>query len=136
MKYGSPDLTIEVDSTDETGSDMIDLSEYVDTINELNIEAMLQEGHGFGESWVKQLFTGVKQGNDLTLEGFYDDTATSGPDAVLKAIGETRQVAITWGGTNKSTFSAVIKNYVRKPVRNELTKYSCTLAPSGEIEEA
>jgi len=131
-KYGSPDLTITVE--DATASSQ-DLTQYIDTINELNIEALLQEGHAFGDDWVKQLFTGVKRGNDLTVEGFYDDTASTGPDAVLNSIGDTREVVITWGGTKTSTFDAVIKNYVRKPVRGELTRFSCTLAITGEVSE-
>lgn len=135
-KYGSPDFKVEVDGTDTTGGNLVDLSAYVDTVNELNIEAMLQEGHGFGKSWVEQLYTGMKKGNDLTLEGFYDDTATTGPHAVLNSLGSSRQVKLTWGGSKTSTFAVVIKNYVRKPVRGELTRFSCTLSPSGEVTEA
>ena len=131
-KYGSPHLKITVTDSEEQEKD---LTQYIDTINELNIEALLQEGHAFGDEWVKQLFTGVKRGNDLTVEGFYDDDAT-GPDAILNAIGDTRKVVITWGSTKTSTFDAVIKNYVRKPVRGELTRFSCTLAITGEVVEA
>ncbi len=133
-KYGSPSIVIEVDGTDDTGADMHDLSEYIDTINELNIEAMAQEGHGFGEDWVKQLFTGVKRGQPVTVEGFYDDES-DGPDEVLNAPGDTRTVKLTWGGGKYSTFAGFISNYVRRPVRNELTRFTATLSPSGEVEE-
>lgn len=135
MKYGSPDLKIEIDGTDESGSDMINLSQYIDTINDVTIEAILQEGHGFGKTWVEQLWTKMKQCNAITVEGFYDDTATSGPDAVLNAIGETRKVEITWGGSKKTSFAAVITSYGRTPTKNELTRYSCTLTPTGEVTE-
>lgn len=131
-KYSSVDFKIEI--SDETGQ-LIDLSSYIDTVNELNIEALLQEGHAFGDAWVKQLFTGVKQGQAVTAEGFYDDAA-GGPNEVLNALGDTRNVVLTWGGANKSTFSVIITNYSRKPVRGELTKFSSTLTPTGEITEA
>ena len=137
-KYGSPEIKIEVDGTDNTGMDMKDLSEYVDTINEINIEALLQEGHAFGDDWVKQLFTGIKRGNAITLEGFYDDTATTGPDAVLNSIGDTRKVKITYDGDTGAKytyFDAVIQNYIRRPVRGELTRYACPLMPTGEMLE-
>ena len=96
---------------------------------------MLQEGHAFGDGWVKQFATGVKQGNSFNVGGFYDDTATTGPDAILNAIGDTRTVQITWGSSNITTFEAVIKDYKRKPVRGELTRFDSELVPTGEVEE-
>jgi hypothetical protein len=131
-KYGSPDLSITVEDSLAAAQD---LSAYIDTINELNLEALLQESTAFGDDWVKNLFTGVKRGNPLTVEGFYDDTASTGPDAVLNALGDTREVVITWGGSKTSTFDAIITNYSRKPVRGELTRFSCTLTPTGEVSE-
>ena len=131
-KYGSEDLTIKIDN--DLGAAK-DLSSYIDTINEFTVEALLQEGHAFGDAWVKQLFTGVKRGNALTVEGFYDDTATDGPDAILNAIGDTRGVEITWGGSKKSTFDAIITSYSRRPVRGDLTRFSCVLTPTGEVSE-
>jgi len=133
MKYGSPDLKFEI-GADDSGTSMVDLSEYVDTINELNIEAPLQEGHGFGHAWVKQLWSKIKQCNPVTVEGFYDDSP-GGPHETLNAIGEVRPVSITWGGSKKSSFDAVITNYSRTPSRGELTRYSCTLTSSGAVEE-
>lgn len=131
MKRNSVEFGIKVaDKTDQ----LVDLSSYIDTVNELNIEALLQEGHAFGDSWVKQVFTGIKQGQSVTVEGFYDD-AVGGPNEVLNDIGATRQVEMNWGGTKKSTFDSIITNYVRQPVRGELTRFSCTLTPTGEITE-
>ncbi len=132
-KYGSPDLSITIGDSSEQAQD---LSQYIDTINEFRITALLQEGHAFGDEWVKQLFTGAKRGEPLTVEGFYDDTESTGPDAVLNSIGDTREVVITWGGSKTTTFDAVITDYSRKPVRGELTRFSCTLTPTGVVEEA
>lgn len=131
MKRSSVEFGVEVaDKTDQ----LVNLSSFIDTVNELSIEALLQEGHTFGDAWVKQFFTGVKQGQAVTVEGFYDDSV-GGPDEVLNDIGATRQVKMVWGGTKASTFDAIISNYVRKPVRGELTRFSCTLTPTGEITE-
>jgi len=132
-QYGSVDLMIKIDNNASVATD---LSSYIDTINEFTVEALLQEGHAFGDEWVKQLFTGVKRGNALTVEGFYDDTAAAGPDAILNAIGDTRGVEIAWGGSNKSTFDAIITSYSRRPVRGELTRFSCVLTPTGEVVDA
>ena len=132
-KYGSPALTITIEDNSSTAQD---LTEYIDEIGDVSIEAMIQEGHTFGDDWVKQLFTGVKNGGEVTVGGFYDDTA-DGPDAVLGGanIGDTREVVITWGGTKTSTFNAVIKSYTRSPSRGELTRFSCVLAVTDDIAD-
>lgn len=127
-KYGSDDLEITVAGTS--------IKNYVDTLNGVDIEAMLQESHAFGDSWVEQLFSGVKRASPLVVAGFYDDTATTGPDALLNAIGTTVAIVITWGGTKTSSFSAIIKMYKRMPNRGESTRYEATLEPTGAVTEA
>ena len=125
-KYGSPELEITVSTKD--------LHPYITDIGNFNIEALTEEGHTFGDDWVKHLFTGIKKGNDLTLSGFYDDE-TDGPDDVLSNVGSTVPVVIKWGGTKMSSFDALIKSYSRNPSRGELTKFSSTLVPTGEVTE-
>lgn len=131
-QFGSPDLKIEV--ADKTGV-MQDLSKHVLENVEIDIEGLTEEGHGHGEAWVKQLFTGMKKGNEFTLGGIYDITAGTGPDAVLNDVGDTRKVKITWGGTKYVELMAVIKGYKRTAVRNELHKFSAPMLPTGEISE-
>lgn len=132
-KYGSDDVVIEVDNS---GGTLVDLSQYIDTINEINISAMLQESHAFGDSWVENLYTGVKMIAPVTIEGFYDDTTTTGPNAVLNSLGDTRTFKITYGSTKTTSVEAVITSYVRRPVRGELTRFTCTLTPTGAVTEA
>ena len=128
-KYGSDDVGISIASQN--------LSGYIDTFNGLEIEAMLQESHAFGDSWVEQLFSGVRRGNEFTVEGFYDDDA-AGPDATLggTVIGTAVAVVVTWGGSKTSTFSALVRAYRRLPSRGESTRFGATLVPSGAITEA
>lgn len=132
-KYGSKDLKIEVDNS--SGSP-VDLSNYIDTINEFNVEVAIVEGTAFGDGWVEQISTGLKKGNPVTIEGFYDDTATTGPDVILNSLGDTRTLKITWGSTKTTSVEAIITSYSRKPVRGELTRFSCTLTPTGTVTEA
>jgi hypothetical protein len=126
-KYGSPDLEITVASKD--------MHPFLLDFGGLDIEAITEEGHTFGDDWVKHLFTGLKQGNDISMTLLYDDDA-DGPDDVLNNVGDEVAVAITWGGANISSFDAIIKNYSRNPARGEMTKANCTLVPTGEITEA
>jgi hypothetical protein len=134
-KYGSADLVFKIDVSD--GGALQDMSQHVDTVNGFKVSRLTQESHTFGDSWVEHLFAGVRQANDLTIEGFYDDTVTTGPDAVLNGTHTvTRTVEITYGSTKKSTFEAWIVDYERKPTRGELTRYTATLRPSGAVTEA
>lgn len=136
-KYGSKDLVIKVDNSAGT---LVDLTQYIDTINEVNVGARLQDATTFGDQWVEQIFTGLREAQPVTIEGFYDDTATSGPDAVLygggAALGQVRTLEITWGGTKTTTVETVITNYVRRATRGELTRFTCTLTPTGAVTEA
>lgn len=126
-KYGQSDLSVTWDG------DSVDF----DTINGAEIEAILQQSDSFGDDWVEQLFVGVKRMEPITLEGFYDDEA-GGPNALFggAAIGSTEEVVITWGSTKTTTFDAIVTRYARTPSRGELTRYSVTLTPTGEVVEA
>lgn len=131
-QYGQDALRIEVDNS--AGS-LVNLSPYIDTINDVEVQALLQQTDTFGDAWVEQAFTGVRRMQPVTLEGTYDDTATTGPDAVLNALGATRTLKITWGGTKTTTVEVVITSYVRRPTRGELTRFACTLTPTGAVTE-
>ncbi|KKL83225.1 hypothetical protein LCGC14_1976880 [marine sediment metagenome] len=131
-KYGSDDLKVEVDNASDT---LVDLSQYVDEIDGVDIEALIQESHAFGDAWVEQLYSGVNRVAPITLAGFYDDTVTVGPNAILNALGATRTLKITWGSTKTTSVECVITNYRRLPVRNESTRFSCTLTPTAAVTE-
>lgn len=136
-KYGSDDVTVEVDNA---GGSLVDLSQYIDTVGEVNISAALQESHAMGDSWVERLGTGLKQHEPVELAGFYDDTATTGPSAVLygdgAAIGATRTLKITFGGGKSVSVEAVITAFRRAITRGELTRFTAVLTPTGAVTEA
>lgn len=125
-KYGSPDLTITVDGQD--------LSKYCLENIDLTVEGLTEEVHGFGKSWVEHASTKIKQGNEFTLSGLYDDVA-NGPDDALNDVGATVAVIINWGGTKTSTLDAIIKSYQRTAIRGELHKFSAVMLPAGEVTE-
>lgn len=129
-KYGSPDLTIEVDNASDT---LVDLSAYIDDDIKLDIEAMLEEFIAYGASWPTQLSVGVTKASEITLGGYYDDTATTGPNIILNSPGSTRSVKITWGGSNETTFEAVIKNFNRKSSKGTMHRFECVLVPTGTV---
>lgn len=137
-KYGSNSVVIKLDSTD--GGSLVDISQYVLGINGVSIEKLVEESHTFGDAWFEALQTGLSKMDDVELDLFYDDTASTGPDAILN-IGTithaaTRTLEITYGSTKKSTVETWITKYQRLPKRGELTKAKATLKPTGSVTEA
>ena len=137
-KYGSNSLIIAVDNS--SGS-VVTMTQYVTSINSVEVEALIEEAHSFGDSFFESLASGVRKCSDLVLGGFYDDTSTTGPDAIFNAVASstsatTRTVTITWGGSKTTSFEGLITKYSRSASRNELTKYEVTITPSGTVTEA
>lgn len=134
--YGPDDFAIEIDTT-SGGSLSSGFKQYVREINGFKIAALTQESHSFGDTWVEHLFTGIKRAEDVTIKGFYDDTASTGPNVIFAGgVGTTRSVVLTWGSTKTSSFEAVIISYERLAKIDELTMYEVVLRPTGTVTEA
>lgn len=102
----------------------------------LNIEALLEETHGFGAAWAEATYTGVKKPADMTLTGWYDEAA-GGPNATFAgAEGTTLAVVVTWKSGKTSSFSSILQSYQRTATRGALTKFTAVLRPTGAVTEA
>lgn len=137
-KYGSANLIIAVDNASGTP---VTMTSYITSIGSVEVEALLEESHSFGDAWFEQLATGVRRASDIVLGGFYDDTSTTGPDAIFNDVADgpadtTRTITVTWGGSKTTSCETIISKYSRSAVRNELTKFEVTLTPTGTVTEA
>lgn len=138
-KYGSNSLVIQIDSTE--GGSLTDISQYITSINGVEVEAVLAESHSFGDAWFEHLATGVRKMNPIVMGGFYDDTASTGPNAIFVGVQDSpadasRTLQITWGGSKTTTVEVWIAKYSRLASRNELTRFEVTLQPTGAVTEA
>lgn len=130
-KYGSKDITIEVDNA---GGTPVDLSEYIDAISAFDPKVGVVQIDGFGQEWEAYASTGYQSLSEITLGGFLDDTAETGPDAVLNSLGDTRTLTITWDGSSlDDNVECIITKYSKIPTRGELTRFECVLRPTGEV---
>lgn len=132
--YSSKDLVIEFDNS---GGTLQNMSQYVREINGVDVNAILQESHSFGDAWFEFLATGLKKMEKVTLKGFYDDTATTGPDAIFNAPGNTttRTLKLTWGGTKTTAVETIIESYRRIPTLNNITVFETVVQPTGAVTE-
>ena len=134
--YNSSNVIIQFDRAD--GTTLENMTQSITEFNGIPIQAMVEETHTFGDSWVERTFAGVKDIGEVTLKGYYNDTATTGSDAMFNAVGNTvpRTLTITWGGTKTTSFETTIKSYNRIPGRGALTKFEVTLVlVSGNVTE-
>lgn len=132
--YGSDDLVIEVD--DSVGGSLTNIKAYIREIGGFKVEAILQQAHAFGDTWVEHLFTGLRQANAFAMRGFYDDAA-GGPDALFAGHeGEVRSLRLTWGSTKTSSFEVLIQSYERLPKVGELHGFEVMVQPTGAVTEA
>lgn len=137
-KYGSSSVTINVDDSGGVARAMTD---YVRSEVLAEIESILTESHAFGDSFVEHLAVGLKRMSPLEFEGFYDDTATTGPHVVFSDLPTgpssiTKTVTIVWGGGKSVAVETLINKYTRRAVPGALTMFKATATPTGTITEA
>ena len=132
-------MQIKVTTSSATGS-FHDLAQYITDFSGLEILADLVESHTFGDAWVEQSYTGFKRVGDITLSGFYDDVAASGPHAIFgqsSDLGAERVMKINLGTTNAyPKFDFLVASYKRMPTRGELTRYEVVIKPTGALTVA
>lgn len=117
-----------------------DLAPYITEFSGMEIMAEIMETHTMGDSWKEFSPTGLKSVSPITISGFYDDVAASGPVAILgnaTDVGAERCIKVNFGTTNAyPKTDVIIKRFSRKPVRGELTKFECEMQPTGAYSVA
>lgn len=137
-KYGPSSIVVEYDNS---GGTLVDITQYVQEINGVSVEQIIEEVHSFGDSWEEHLPVGIGRTTPIELSGLYDDTATTGPDALLAdRIPEgpsttARELKITWGSTKTSLWNTFLIAYERSADRNALTRWTARLQGTGAVTE-
>jgi hypothetical protein len=131
-KYDSSNVKVEFDNS---GGNLINMTSYVDGNFELGNTVETVESTCFGDTWRAHL-AGLKDSGTITISGWYDDTATVGPDAIFNSLGSTRTLKVTWGGSKTSQQEVTITGYKRTASVGTLTRYEVTLLGAGALAEA
>lgn len=137
--YQGDDFIVSIDNA--AGTPVV-CTQQVQTINGVDKEAVIEETHTFGDAYVEQGFAGLIRGGDITLGGLYDDTASTGSNALFNDVGcvatagVTRTLLLTFGGTKTYSVEVIIKSYKRMMERGKITRYEVVLTPTGTITEA
>jgi len=128
---------------DNGGGTPVDITQYVLTLNDIDVESLVEEKHSFGDAWEESLPIGLARMAPVEISGLYDDTAASGPDALfagrapeVPGTATTRTLTITWRGSKTTSVETYLLLYKRSADRNNLTKYTARLQPTGAVTEA
>lgn len=132
-KYSSADYKIEFDNA---GGTLVDMSAYITDADAMDIEMATEEITPFSSAVETHASAGVASTKDISLKGFYDDTATTGPHVIFNALGSTRTLKYTYGGAKTTSVETIIKSYKRSGKVKGLTGFEVKLLPTGAVTEA
>lgn len=140
MNGGPADLVIEY-GDGSSPSSLVDITQHVLTFNGITIEALIEEVRSFGEAWDQHLPIGVGKMDDIELEFLHDDSVGGPDDLFADRIPESpstlpRPFKCTWFGTKTTQVDTFLQKYGRTPDKNEITKSSVVLRPTGAPTEA
>lgn len=127
---------------DSSTGGLVDISQYIQTINEVDVESLVEDSRGFGDSWEEMLPIGVGKMAPIELGGLYE-SSTSGPNGLFVGrvpetpSSSTRTLKVTWIATaNNTSVETYLLNYKRAADRNGLTKFTARLQPTGTVTES
>jgi hypothetical protein len=117
------------------------ISQYSITLNGISVEQILERADSFGDSWEEHLPIGKGKVAPVVIGGHFDDTASTGPDALFKITTPdgpataSRTLKVTWRTGKTTSVETFRQKYDRNPVRDGLTKFEATLQPTGATVE-
>jgi len=136
--YGWEDLQLKI-KQDTSSYTWAAIKTWVDTQDMPTPKAVLEDWHPKGQAWGEKKHGGsYEHDGGCTLEGLFDDTATTGQDAVLFAsgakIGALFHIAESYdGGTNWTVVRGLLESYKRLPKQKGLTRFQATFSTYGSI---
>lgn len=126
--YASPDVEITYDGDDMTP--------YIQSINGITIEDIMQDSQAFGQVWNQMVPTGAKRVEDIVFTGLFDDVADgprakwdAGASSPTPATAPKTLVIRLGGGSPGKTVTIPVhpRKFVIKFTRNQIHEYEATL---------
>lgn len=129
-KHGSSEITISYD--DGPGGSLRVITPYVTSLGGIKLTSNMQRSTVFGDTLEKMLPTGMSVIAQLTISGYFDDTATVGPHVVFIAPdtspqASTRTLTIVIGNSKTWTGEGYLVSYEVLGKNGNLTEYAAVL---------
>lgn len=125
-KHGSSEVTISYD--DGPGGSLRVITPYVLTFGGIKLTSVMQKSTTFGTALEAMLPTGMSVIAQITITGFFDDTATVGPHVVFIAPdtspqAATRTLTVVIGNSKTWTSEGYLVSYEPGVKNGLLTEY-------------
>lgn len=136
-KFGSNSIKVLMDNAD-TGHSATDITAYVTKLGDIVVNKGLVDITPFGTSSAAFLQGVFKTYEPIEIAGFYDDAATTGPDAIFNIGRYTHAVARTLRielGTRYISGECWITAYTRGDEVGGYVTYSATVQLTGTVTE-
>jgi hypothetical protein len=129
-KHGSSEITISYD--DGPGGTPRTVTSFVLTMGAVKITSQMQANTPFGATVEAMLPTGISKIDPITLHGFWDDTATTGPHTVFltpdtSPQASTRTLALVFGNSKTWTSEGFLVSYAVLGKAGNLTEFEAVL---------
>lgn len=132
-KHGSSEITITLD--DASGVPRV-ITNHILNMSAAELEALMQKSTAFGDGFEESLPTGVQRISPFDLSGYFDDTATTGPHAVMSApdatpSAATRTLTLVFGNSKTFAGECFVQKYAVLGKNGNLTEFACHVQPTG-----
>lgn len=139
-KHGSNEVSFEIQISDGGAASTGFASNYLTKIGDSVVNREAVDATPFGVVDETYIIGVMKKRDPLVISGFYDDTATTGPDAVLN-IGKIthtapRSCTLTFSSGKTITGAVWIEKYTRTMEVGAYHGYEASLRYTGTITEA
>jgi len=129
-KHSSSEITIAYD--DGPGGTPRTITSFILTMGAVKLTSNMEVSTAYGDTITKMLPTGLSTIDPIDLEGFWDDTATTGPHVVFIAPdtnpqGTTRTLTIVFGNSKTWTSEGFLNSYEVLGKAGNLTRFKARL---------
>ena len=133
-KYGSQSITVSFD--DGPGGSLQAIQNHILTMSGVKITSAMQLSHAFGDSAEESTPSGMIKVDPITLGGFWDTTASTGPHVVFLAPDDgpqdsTRTLVIVFGDSKTFTAETRLVSYEVLGKNGALTEFSAVVQVTG-----
>ena len=133
-KYGSQSITVSYD--DAAGGSPQTITNHVLSLSGVKIVSAMQLSHAFGDSAEESTPSGMIKVEPLTLHGYWDTTATSGPHVVFQAPDDgpqdsTRTLVVVFGDSKTFTAETRLVSYEVQGKNGALTEFDAIIQVTG-----
>ena len=133
-KYSSQSVSVSYD--DGPGGTLRAVTNHILTMSGVKISSAMQLSHAFGDSYEESTPSGMAKVDPITLGGFWDTTATTGPHVVFIAPDDgpqddTRTLTVVFGDGKTFTVETRLVSYAVIGKNGALTEFEAVIQPTG-----